>query len=123
MQTYLIRVVWGLAFCIYIALSWKLAHGQMSVPHDPNDPNHFYEYHCCDLNDCRLAKPGEVVEGNGGFFILSTDQHFKYGDDKVRYKATDGRFHVCQYTESGGDLDSSGSILLTRCIYVPPGGV
>lgn len=83
----------------------------------------WYEGFCCDDRDCRPARSGEVVERGGGYWVQSSQQHFKYDDTaRVRYLAPDGQYHVCQYMTSGGDFGTGTPVLVTRCLYVPPGG-
>ena len=85
----------------------------------PSQAHDWYEWDCCDNDDCRPAKQGEVIEQNGGFSIIPTGEHFKYEHDNVRYMAPDGLFHVCQYSTSAGDYQENVPIWVTRCLYVP----
>jgi len=48
---------------IAVVLGSKIAQGQEFPErrHVPSDPDHWYPTECCDLRDCRPARPGEVT--------------------------------------------------------------
>ena len=71
----------------------------------------FYDIECCDDQDCRPAKEGEIKEVNGGYLVVPTNEFFPYKHPKVKF-SPDGKYHRCEYILSGFDN-------FTLCIYVP----
>jgi len=70
----------------------------------------WYDFDCCNDEDCRPASDGEVVETTDGWLYTPTGRVVKEGDNAYR-DSKDEQFHVC--TNFTGWL---------RCLYVPPMG-
>ena len=87
--------------------------------------HHWYPQECCSSTDCRLALDGEVIEGQGGFFIVSRGEHIGYEDHRIREgyaDHTDGRYHICEFSPASHPyhMAPDPSRLVTRCLFVPP---
>lgn len=68
---------------------------------------------CCNEHDCDLIDAGGVVEQNGDYFIVETQETFPAA--RVIWKSGDGRWWRCRYL--GGE--NAGK---TRCLIGPPPG-
>ena len=79
-----------------------------SLTHD------WYQKECCLDDDCRPARPSEVIPVPDGWSITSTDQIFPAWRARP---SQDHQFHVCQWLNP--NTDQPGEILQTRCLYVP----
>ena len=53
-----------------------------------------YPASCCSDKDCREADPGEVIEKDGGWFVVPSAEYLPAGDLRV-HPSPDGRFHIC----------------------------
>lgn len=82
----------------------------------------WYDYDCCDEEDCRPAFHGEVLEEDGGFRVVPTGEHFPYDSPNAR-PSKDGEYHICQFQTSSGYFKQSPVETKTRCVYYPAPGV
>lgn len=77
----------------------------------------WYSEACCEEEDCRPARAGEVQFTPEGWYVVPTKELIPFGDYKEKI-SEDGEFHICQYYKSG----SFNQELTTRCLYVPEVG-
>jgi hypothetical protein len=93
---------------------WLILAGVLFLMPDQSIAHDWYHKECCLDDDCRPARPGEVIPVPDGWSITSTDQTFPAWRARP---SKDGEFHVCQWLNPY--LDPPRKILQTRCIYVP----
>lgn len=106
--------------------SFLLAFGLLITPaiaqeHNPNDPNHWYDMYCCNLNDCSPVADWEQVDGG---WILTTKQGRKALLPKdymnitsiTKKPSKDAEFHACINVDMRNAADGKGNIV---CLYIP----
>jgi hypothetical protein len=87
----------------------------MTHPH-----NHWYDYDCCDLRDCRPAEKGELVYTVEGWLHVPSDVTLDYDSPRVRTVPSKApaadrvRHHVCLRSR-GDDFGEKGT---PRCVYI-----
>lgn len=95
-------------------------HDEHTIPHNPLDSKHWYPTECCNLTDCFPLEEGDVIERDGGFYIQSTKEHFKYNETRP---SGDNRFHRCDYQRQSGTNTIRRLGSNTKpCFFVPTGG-
>ena len=62
--------------------------------------------HCCGVNDCRPAHPGEVIEQGDAYLIAPSGQRFEDGAAGL-HASIDQRYWVCLWQNR------------VRCLFVP----
>lgn len=89
--------------------------------HDPNNPDHWYDFYCCRLNDCAPVTSWEKVEDG---WILTTKAGRKALLPKDYMNMTriskkpskDAEFHACIPIDMREASDGKGMIV---CLYIP----
>lgn len=68
-----------------------------------------YDQWCCNASDCQQLAEGDVVERDGGWWIISRQVHIPYSFPEKRASG-DQHFHYCEYPRG-----------VSRCFYIPGG--
>ena len=88
----------------------------------------FYPSNCCSGKDCKPLPAGAVIEKDGGYLVVETNEW--YGPNEVR-NSPDGEYHRCSYSfnpDSALKADKSTISSWTDmsgerkrpCLWVPP---
>ena len=132
-----VRALLALALVIALVLSFgkvfvvdALAQGH----HDPNNPAHWYDNDCCNMQDCRPISgvhsdgtPWTEIEDRGDVFIWTSSKtgavyHIPKGGSKIR-ASQDSRYHGCENPGGvmGGPYGATEAISPPWwiCVYEP----
>lgn len=99
---------WSVTLGIFVMLGLFLLGVEWARAH--NAPAGWqYDPWCCNASDCQQLAEGDVVERDGGWWIISRQVHIPYSFPEKRASG-DQHFHYCEYPRG-----------VSRCFYIPGG--